>query len=62
MDLVLRNNITTNECPWGVYHPSANLHHIKKENIGLIEVMGMAILPARLDKEMGILKNALLNK
>ena len=54
MDLVLRNNITTNECPWGVYHPSANLHHIKKENIGLIEVMGMAILPARLDKEMGI--------
>ena len=61
MDLVLRNNITTNECPWGVYHPSANLHHIKKENIGLIEVMGMAILPARLDKEMGILKNALLN-
>ena len=61
MDLVLRNNITTKECPWGVYHPSANLHHIKKENIGLIEVMGMAILPARLDKEMGILKNALLN-
>lgn len=44
-----------------MYHPSANLHHIKKENIGLIEVMGMAILPARLDKEMGILKNALLN-
>lgn len=61
MDLVLRNNITTKECPWGVYHQSANLHHIKKENIGLIEVMGMAILPARLDKEMGILKNALLN-
>ena len=61
MDLVLRNNITTKECPWGVYHPSANLHHIKKENIGLIEVMGMAILPARLDKEMGILKKALLN-
>ena len=44
-----------------MYHPSANLHHIKKENIGLIEVMGMAILPARLDKEMGILKKALLN-
>ena len=44
-----------------MYHPSANLHHIKKENIGLIEVMGMAILPARLDKEMGIFKNALFN-
>ena len=61
LDLTLRNNITTEEHPLGVYHPHAKLHHIKKENIGLIEVMGMAILPARLDKEMGILKNALLN-
>ncbi|MBQ8167417.1 MAG: UDP-glucose--hexose-1-phosphate uridylyltransferase, partial [Lachnospiraceae bacterium] len=47
MDLVLRNNITTEECPWGVYHPNEKLHHIKKENIGLIEVMGLAVLPAR---------------
>ena len=47
MDLVLRNNITTEEKPWGVYHPEEKLHHIKKENIGLIEVMGLAVLPAR---------------
>ena len=52
MDLVLRNNITTEEKPWGVYHPEEKLHHIKKENIGLIEVMGLAVLPARLKKEM----------
>lgn len=48
LDLVLRNNITTEEHPLGVYHPHAELHHIKKENIGLIEVMGLAVLPARL--------------
>ena len=53
MDLVLRNNITTEEHPLGVYHPHAEYHHIKKENIGLIEVMGMAILPARLRGELG---------
>ena len=52
MDLVLRNNITTDEHPMGVYHPHAELHHIKKENIGLIEVMGLAVLPARLKTEL----------
>ena len=52
LDLVLRNNITTPEHPLGVYHPHAKLHHIKKENIGLIEVMGLAVLPSRLKAEM----------
>ncbi len=61
LDLVLRNNITTEEHPLGVYHPHANLHHIKKENIGLIEVMGLAVLPARLKDEMAALKAALLS-
>ena len=61
LDLVLRNNITTKEAPWGMYHPSADLHHIKKENIGLIEVMGLAVLPARLKKEMSDLAEAILN-
>ncbi|MDE7311449.1 MAG: UDP-glucose--hexose-1-phosphate uridylyltransferase [Eubacterium sp.] len=60
LDLVLRNNITTKEHPLGVYHPHANLHHIKKENIGLIEVMGLAVLPARLKDEMAQLKEAIL--
>ena len=60
MDLVLRNNITTEDRPWGVYHPVEKLHHIKKENIGLIEVMGLAVLPARLQKEMGILAKAVM--
>ncbi len=60
MDLVLRNNITTKESPWGVYHPEEKLHHIKKENIGLIEVMGLAVLPARLKKEMQVLSEAIL--
>lgn len=60
LDLVLRNNITTEEHPLGVYHPHANLHHIKKENIGLIEVMGLAVLPARLKEEMAHLKEAIL--
>lgn len=52
LDLVLRNNLTTEEHPLGVYHPHAELHHIKKENIGLIEVMGLAILPGRLKTEL----------
>ena len=60
LDLVLRNNITTKEHPLGVYHPHASLHHIKKENIGLIEVMGLAVLPVRLKKEMEQLKEAIL--
>ncbi|MDE6892220.1 MAG: UDP-glucose--hexose-1-phosphate uridylyltransferase [Lachnospiraceae bacterium] len=60
LDLVLRNNITTKEHPLGVYHPHAKLHHIKKENIGLIEVMGLAVLPARLKGEMEELKAAML--
>ena len=60
LDLVLRNNITTKEHPLGVYHPHAKLHHIKKENIGLIEVMGLAVLPARLKDEMAQLKAAVL--
>ena len=61
MDLVLRNNITTEEHPLGVYHPHAELHHIKKENIGLIEVMGLAVLPARLKQELSDLGAAILN-
>ncbi len=61
IDLVLRNNITTEEHPLGVYHPHAELHHIKKENIGLIEVMGLAVLPARLKDELGALKEAMIN-
>ena len=60
LDLVLRNNITTEEHPMGVYHPHAKYHHIKKENIGLIEVMGLAVLPARLKKEMALLEEAVL--
>ena len=60
MDLVLRNNITTAEHPLGVYHPHAELHHIKKENIGLIEVMGLAILPGRLKTEFKDLAQAVL--
>lgn len=62
LDLVLRNNITTDEHPMGVYHPHANLHHIKKENIGLIEVMGLAVLPSRLKTEMAELADALVNR
>lgn len=59
LDLVLRNNITTEEHPLGVYHPHAELHHIKKENIGLIEVMGLAVLPARLKEELSAVADAL---
>ncbi len=62
LDLVLRNNITTEEHPLGVYHPHAELHHIKKENIGLIEVMGLAVLPARLKSEMQQLADVLVTK
>lgn len=61
IDLVLRNNITTTEHPLGVYHPHADKHHIKKENIGLIEVMGLAVLPSRLLGECGVLTDCILN-
>ena len=61
LDLVLRNNITTEEYPLGVYHPHQELHHIKKENIGLIEVMGLAVLPSRLKGEMAALAEALVS-
>lgn len=61
MDLVLRNNITTDEHPLGVFHPHSQLHNIKKENIGLIEVMGLAVLPARLDRELDKLSEFILN-
>ncbi len=60
LDLVLRNNITTDEHPLGVYHPHAELHHIKKENIGLIEVMGLAVLPSRLKEELAAVGEGLL--
>ena len=60
LDLTLRNNITTEEHPLGVYHPHAQYHHIKKENIGLIEVMGLAVLPARLKEEMELLEEYIL--
>lgn len=62
MDLTLRNNITTEECPLGVYHPHAQYHNIKKENIGLIEVMGLAILPSRLKMEMEMIADCLVNQ
>ncbi len=61
IDLVLRNNITTEEYPDGVYHPHPQHHHIKKENIGLIEVMGLAVLPSRLKTEMATLRDAVIN-
>lgn len=60
LDIVLRNNITTEEFPLGVYHPHPEYHHIKKENIGLIEVMGLAVLPGRLKQEMADLQTAIL--
>ncbi|MBQ3549035.1 MAG: UDP-glucose--hexose-1-phosphate uridylyltransferase [Oscillospiraceae bacterium] len=60
LDLVLRNNLTTAEHPLGLYHPHAELHHIKKENIGLIEVMGLAVLPARLKEELSAVAEALV--
>lgn len=61
LDLALRNNITTEECPLGLYHPHSEYHHIKKENIGLIEVMGLAVLPSRLKAEMELLAECLVN-
>ena len=60
LDLVLRNNLTTEEHPMGLYHPHAEKHHIKKENIGLIEVMGLAVLPSRLKAELADLETAIL--
>ena len=60
LDLVLRNNLTTPEHPLGLYHPHAELHHIKKENIGLIEVMGLAVLPARLKEELAAVAESLV--
>ena len=62
LDLTLRNNITTEEHPLGVYHPHAQYHHIKKENIGLIEVMGLAVLPSRLKKELELLAEYIVEK
>ena len=61
MDLVLRNNLTTDQYPYGLYHPHEEYHHIKKENIGLIEVMGLAILPPRLKSDMAEIRDAMLN-
>ncbi len=62
VDLVLRNNITSEDRPLGIFHPNPTLHHIKKENIGLIEVMGLAVLPARLKTELELLADTLVNK
>ena len=61
LDLVLRNNLTTPEHPLGLYHPHEELHHIKKENIGLIEVLGLAVLPARLKKELAAVAEGLVS-
>ena len=60
LDLVLRNNITTPDNPLGLFHPHAEKHHIKKENIGLIEVMGLAVLPARLKDELAAVEKGLI--
>lgn len=62
LDLVLRNNRTSNEHPDGIYHPHAHLHHLKKENIGLIEVMGLAVLPGRLKEELEVVKEAFVKR
>jgi len=62
LDLVLRNNRTSDEHPLGIFHPHSEVHHIKKENIGLIEVMGLAVLPARLKEELNVLKEYLINR
>lgn len=61
IDLVLRNNITSKERPLGIFHPNPSLHHIKKENIGLIEVMGLAVLPSRLAEELDMLRETMLS-
>ena len=62
LDLVLRNNRTTNEHPMGLFHPHSEVHHIKKENIGLIEVMGLAVLPGRLQEELQLLGESLISE
>jgi UDPglucose--hexose-1-phosphate uridylyltransferase len=62
LDLTLRNNITTEECPLGLYHPHNEYHHIKKDNSGLIEVMGLAVLPSRLKQEMEQLADYLVRR
>lgn len=62
VDLILRNNLTSDKYPMGIYHPHPEYHHIKKENIGLIEAIGLAILPSRLKNELNIIKDAILNK
>lgn len=62
LDLVLRNNRTSKEHPLGIFHPHSEVHHIKKENIGLIEVMGLAVLPARLNRELGLIRECLEGK
>ena len=62
LDLVFRNNRTSSEFPLGIFHPHPQLHHIKKENIGLIEVMGLFILPGRLQKELAQVKDILTGK
>src|SRR5699024_8044858 len=62
LDIVLRNNRTSETYPMGIFHPHEDVHHIKKENIGLIEVMGLAVLPARLKEELEDIKEFLLGK
>ncbi len=61
LDIALRNNLTSNDFPLGIFHPHPENHHIKKENIGLIEVMGLAVLPARLKEELEVIKETILN-
>ena len=61
MDLALRNNLTTKDRPLGLFHPRAEYHHIKKENIGLIEVMGLAVLPSRLQRELALVESYMVN-
>ena len=61
LDIALRNNLTSTDLPLGIFHPHPEHHNIKKENIGLVEVMGLAVLPARLDNELKAVKNALKN-
>ena len=61
LDIALRNNLTSDDFPLGIFHPHPENHHIKKENIGLIEVMGLAVLPARLKQELAVIKKVLLN-
>ena len=62
LDIALRNNLTSKDLPLGIFHPHPENHHIKKENIGLIEVMGLAVLPARLEKELQVIKETVLGE